>query len=151
MPARLSMAGLILAAVLATAPACARPPKPARSEPLICNVGLTAGAIPRPAGTTVDLGAVIETCNNPAGYRVWIDHTPGLKSVAVIVDGQRIRLSPTGATAISCSKIGARHTRRILLDLGDEAQSLKYFALRIEPISLQPLFDTSPQLNAKAK
>jgi hypothetical protein len=132
-------------------PAAAQPHKSARSQPLVCNVGLTAGAIPPPAGTIVDLGRVIETCNNPAGYRVWIDHTPGLKSVMVIIDGQRIRLSPTGATQISCSKTGARHIRRILLDLGNEADSLKYFALRIEPISLQPLFSLKPQLNAEAR
>jgi hypothetical protein len=91
--------------------------------PVICRVSVEGPAVS---------ASMTEFCNNPGGYQVWIDHQAGLDGAAIQVDGQRIGLSPSGATLISASSTAAFRTRQIAVE-GEQGQ-IAALSLRIVPL-----------------
>lgn len=86
--------------------------------PVICRASLGASQAPANAGR-VSLGKLSEFCNNPSGYQVWVDYSPALASATLIVDGQSVPLSASGATMISSSPTAAVTAHDLALDIPD--------------------------------
>jgi len=55
------------------------------------------------SGTEVNLGNITEFCNNPAGYQLWVDYTPGITGETLYIDGRAVPLSVSGSTMIDSS------------------------------------------------
>jgi hypothetical protein len=86
--------------------------------PVICKASVNAARAPAGAGH-VDLGKLSEFCNNPGGYQVWVDYSPELANATLLVDGQSVPLSASGATMISGSSTAAVAVHDLALDLPD--------------------------------
>lgn len=94
--------------------------------PVICRVSVERTLL---TGTSADLGAMTEFCNNPGGYQVWLEHA-GLEGGAVYVDGEKIALSPVGSTLISQSATAGKRTRHVTVEGGQDGA----LTLRIVPL-----------------
>ena len=81
--------------------------------PINCHADVIG--TPAPAAGLVDLGTLHEFCNDPAGYQVWADSTPGASGTAFLVDGRRVALSATGVTMISNSSTAASRLHHLQL------------------------------------
>lgn len=100
--------------------------------PVICRVQLSASVRPMADGM-VELGTADEFCNAPQGYRVLLQHAPGLEGAAVISEGLRIPLSPTGETVLTNSSHADIRSVALALDLGETPDRLRSIGVRIEP------------------
>ena len=90
--------------------------------PVVCRV--TAANSQVQPGQSVDLGALTEFCNNPTGYQVWVDYTPGLTGETIYVDGNAIPLSSSGSTMIDSSSTAASLVRSLSLSGSNQPASL---------------------------
>jgi len=97
--------------------------------PVICHVSTSSTLVD--SSGTADLGDMSEFCNNPSGYQVWADYTPGPTSAVITVNGTAIPLSSTGSTMIDSSSTAAIYTRSVSLSGADNLTSI---SLRIVPI-----------------
>lgn len=97
--------------------------------PLNCHADVT-GTPAKPSSGLVDLGTLRKSCNNSAGYQVWVDSAPGISNAAFYIDGRRVALSSTGSTMISSSSTAATRLRRLqLAGNGLQAISIRVVAL----------------------
>ncbi len=103
--------------------------------PVICRVRLAADVgMPDDQGH-VELGAAHEFCNAPSGYRVMVQHPMDLTGAAIISDGVRIPLSPSGETVLTDSAHADLRTVMLAADLGEEPERFRSISVRIEPKS----------------
>lgn len=100
--------------------------------PVICRATLDDPQ-PRRVERLQPLGSMSEFCNAGAGYRVFLDHPPGLAG-SVYVDGQKIALSHSGSTLISQSATAAKRTRALSLELDRPGSAPASLGLRIAPL-----------------
>lgn len=100
--------------------------------PVICRVQLSVGAGLIDEDGYADFGAVSEFCNAPRGYRVIIRHPENLEGAAVIRDGVRIPLSPTGETVLTDSARPDIRQSMLRVDAGEEPGRLTHIGLTIE-------------------
>lgn len=103
--------------------------------PVLCRVRLAASVGMADDQGIVDLGAAHEFCNAPRGYRVMLQHPADLVGAAIISDGQRIPLSPSGETVLTDSTHADLRTVMLSADLGDEPDRFRSISVRIEPKS----------------
>ena len=68
--------------------------------PLVCSAGVSAAPTVG-AGASVSLGALVEFCNDPNGFDVWIDYPASLAHQRLTVDGRTIQLSDKGSVLVS--------------------------------------------------
>lgn len=101
--------------------------------PVICRVRLSTDVGMADENGIVHLGSASEFCNAPAGYRVMLQHPVDLTGAAVISDGQRIPLSPSGETVLTDSSHADLRTVLLAADLGDEPDRFRSISVRIEP------------------
>ena len=66
----------------------------------VCRVSLAGGSPQVAENGERDLGRLTELCNNVDGYRLVLLHPSGLEDAAVMVDGQRIPISPDSTRTI---------------------------------------------------
>lgn len=97
--------------------------------PVVCRV--TAANTQVQSGQTVDLGNLTEFCNNPTGYQVWVDYTPGITGETMYVDGNAIPLSSSGSTMIDSSSTAASLVRSLSISGADQPTSI---SLRVVPV-----------------
>ena len=90
--------------------------------PVVCRVD-ASNTLVQP-GQTVDLGNLTEFRNNPTGYQVWVDYTPGISGETIYVDGNAIALSSSGSTMIDSSSTAASLVRTLSLSGGSQPTSL---------------------------
>lgn len=100
--------------------------------PVICHVELPAGPSMPDADGIAHLGMAQEFCNAPQGYRVVVNHPLDLEGAALISDGRRIPLSPTGQTVLTDSYHPDIRRVAVAVDLGDEPARFTSLGLRIE-------------------
>lgn len=101
--------------------------------PVICRVRLaTDVGMPDDQGV-VALGEAHEFCNAPSGYRVMVQHPSDLQGAALISDGVRIPLSPSGETLLTDSTHADLRTIMLSADLGEEPERFRSISVRIEP------------------
>lgn len=96
--------------------------------PVICRVNDSNTQVQ--SGDTVDLGQMTEFCNNPTGYQVWVDYTPGVTGETIYVDGNPIALSSSGSTMIDSSDTAASLVRSLTLS----GNQLTAVSLRVVPV-----------------
>lgn len=100
--------------------------------PVACRVQMPTAIAPADAEGIAQLGVAEEFCNAPRGYRVMVLHPSGLEGAAIIRDGVRIPLSPTGSTILTDSHRPAIQRVALALDLGDAPQKFERLMVRIE-------------------
>ncbi|MCS6622541.1 hypothetical protein N0B44_06445 [Roseibacterium beibuensis] len=133
----LAAAAALLTAVAAPVPTFASEPlsmtfKLRGTVPVACRVQLPS-AIATPDGDGIaQLGVAEEFCNAPRGYRVLILHPAGLEGAAILRDGVRIPLSPTGSTVLTDSRVPAIQQVALAVDLGDTPARFNRLMVRIE-------------------
>ena len=66
----------------------------------VCRVSLAGGSPLITENGERDLGRLTELCNNVDGYRLVLLHPAGLEDAAVIVDGERIAISPDSTRTV---------------------------------------------------
>lgn len=100
--------------------------------PVICHVNIDTNVSAPDADGMAVLGTAHEFCNAPLGYRVVAQHAAGLEGAALISNGERIPLSPSGETVIS--DISHANIRNVALaaDLGNEPTRFRSLSIRIE-------------------
>ena len=101
--------------------------------PVICRVSVL-GTPSTTGNGLINLGEMNEFCNNGRGYRVYIDHSSKASDAAVIVDGQRVPLSPEGSTMIYEASGPGKRTHQLSLDVSNSADSVGGLWFRIKPI-----------------
>lgn len=100
--------------------------------PVLCRVELaTSVSVPDEDGIA-RLGVAKEFCNAARGYRVFVNHPAGLEGAAVISEGVRIPLSPTGETILTDSSHADIRQVELAVDLGDDPSKLRSIGVRIE-------------------
>lgn len=100
--------------------------------PVLCRVQLTNGVSAIDENGVASLGVAEEFCNAPRGYRVVVNHPQNLEDVALIADGRRIPLSPSGETVLTDSSHPDLRKMPVLLDLGDKPSRMTSLGIRIE-------------------
>lgn len=100
--------------------------------PVLCRVNLSMSLGVIDENGIAELGTAQEFCNAPRGYRVLVQHPAGLTGAAVISNGERIPLSPTGETVISDISHAAIRAVALSADLGDEPHKFSALSIRIE-------------------
>lgn len=134
---------LAVAAILAVSAWSAQADSPLRSAasttvrlqgfvPVLCRVNLSMSLGVVDENGVAQLGTAQEFCNAPRGYRVLVQHPAGLSGAAVISNGERIPLSPTGETVISDVSHAAIRAVALAADLGDEPHKFSTLSIRIE-------------------
>ncbi len=102
--------------------------------PVICRVQMLGGGVGTPGQDgVVHLGQAAEFCNSGAGYRVIVNHSPNLQDAALIVDGMRVPMSPSGVTVMSDIHHAAVRNVSLAVDPGDAPEQLAYLGLQIDP------------------
>jgi len=100
--------------------------------PVLCRVELaTSMSVPDEDGIA-RLGVAREFCNAARGYRVLVNHPAGLEGAAVISEGVRIPLSPTGETVLTDSSHADIRQVELAVDLGDDPDKFRSIGVRIE-------------------
>jgi hypothetical protein len=100
--------------------------------PLACRVSVARTSASELANTG-SLGTLQEFCNNPRGYRLFVDHSPGLASSRLVIDGQAVLLSHMGTTLISETNQPRMAARTLFIELG-HAQPDGTLVFRMEPL-----------------
>lgn len=100
--------------------------------PVICRVQLSASVGSPDQNGIADLGVADEFCNAPRGYRVTVQHAPGLEGAALINGGVRIPLSSTGETVLTDSNRPDLRKVALAVDLGDHPERFNSLSVRIE-------------------
>ncbi len=101
--------------------------------PVICHVELeVASSSPNDNGVA-PLGTAKEFCNAPRGYRVLVEHAADLPEAAIVQDGVRIPLSPTGTTVLTDSSHPDISKRTLAIEVGNNVERFRSLAVRIEP------------------
>ena len=100
--------------------------------PVICHVQLDAMVSAANADGIATLGTASEFCNAPQGYRVLVEHPQGLVGAAIISEGVRIPLSPTGETVLTNSTRPDLRQIALAIDLGDDPARFRSLGVRIE-------------------
>lgn len=100
--------------------------------PVLCRVQLApVSGMPDEDGV-VSLGVAQEFCNAPRGYRVLVQHAADLEGAAVISQGVRIPLSPSGETVLTDSTHPDLRSVALSLDLGEDPSRFQSLGVRIE-------------------
>ena len=99
--------------------------------PTVCHAELKSAAVDTSEGL-VDLGTMVEFCNNGNGYQVWLETTPKAPAGSIYVDNAKVPLSATGATLIHQSETAARRTSHLSLDTGNTR--IEKVMVRIVPL-----------------
>lgn len=90
----------------------------------ICTVTLPGTQQPLQAGQN-NFGRMTELCNNIDGYRLVLAHPRGLVGAAVLLDGQRVAISPdANQTVIVDRNYPAYQERQLALELASAAPTL---------------------------
>ena len=100
--------------------------------PVICHVQLAANVSRPDEDGVATLGTANEFCNAPRGYRVIVQHPANLEGAALIKEGQRVPLSPTGQTILTDSAHADIRRVALAVDMGDEPAQFRSLAIRIE-------------------
>lgn len=100
--------------------------------PVICHVELDAMVSAADEDGVANLGTANEFCNAPRGYRVLVEHPQDLVGAAIISEGVRIPLSPTGETILTNSSRPDLRQVALAVDLGDEPERFRSLGVRIE-------------------
>ena len=86
----------------------------------VCRVSLEGGSGFAAGGGERELGRLVELCNNVEGYRLVLLHPAGLQDAAVVLDGERIPISPEATrTVIVDSNHAAYRGRNMTLLVAD--------------------------------
>lgn len=101
--------------------------------PIICRVQMNIGFGVAGEDGVVPLGQANEFCNSGSGYRVTMTHPANLQNAAVIVDGLRVPLSPSGATVVSDVHHAAIRNVQLAIDPGDNPEQLQFMGIQIQP------------------
>jgi hypothetical protein len=100
--------------------------------PVLCRVELaTSVSVPDEDGVA-QLGVAREFCNAAQGYTVYVNHPADLEGAAVISEGVRIPLSPTGETVLTESSHADIRLVQLAVDVGDEPEKFRHIGVRIE-------------------
>lgn len=100
--------------------------------PVLCRVELaTSVGVPDEDGVA-QLGVAREFCNASRGYTVYVNHPADLEGAAVISEGVRIPLSPTGETILSESSHANIRLLELAVDVGDDPAKFRHIGVRIE-------------------
>ncbi len=97
--------------------------------PVICRASVDARQV-TPARGRAPLGTLREFCNNPNGYEVWLDHSPGLAGAAMVVDGRRVEFSPGSATLLTRSDHAAVARKDLAMELPRDGM-VGHIAIRV--------------------
>lgn len=100
--------------------------------PVMCRVQLASSVGVMGEDGVVDLGVVREFCNAPRGYRVILQHSPGLEDATIFRGGLRIPLSPTGETVLTDSTHADIQEVALSIDPGSAPVAFGSIAIRIE-------------------
>lgn len=100
--------------------------------PVLCRVQLSNAVGVADEDGVAPLGVAQEFCNAPRGYRVLVQHPADLVGAAVISQGVRIPLSPTGETVLTDSSHPDIRNVFLSVDLGDEPARFQSIGVRIE-------------------
>lgn len=100
--------------------------------PVLCRVQLAPLAGQPDEDGVVSLGVAQEFCNAPRGYRVLVQHAADLEGAAVISQGVRIPLSPSGETVLTDSTHPDLRSVALSLDLGEDPSRFQSIGVRIE-------------------
>ncbi len=100
--------------------------------PVICRVQLATSVGAPDEDGIAQLGVAQEFCNAPRGYTVYVNHPADLEGAAVISQGVRIPLSPSGQTILTDSSHAAIRQVDLAIDLGDEPDRFRSIGVRIE-------------------
>lgn len=100
--------------------------------PVLCRVQLAQSVGTADAEGVVSLGTAQEFCNAPRGYRVLVQHAPDLEGAAVISQGVRIPLSPSGETILTDVTHPDLRSVSLAVDLGDKPEKFRSIGMRIE-------------------
>lgn len=91
----------------------------------VCRVSLAGGSPVVANNGERDLGRLTELCNNVDGYRLVLLHPAGLEDAAVMVDGERIPISPDSTrTIIVDSNHADYRDRNLTLLVADNSLSV---------------------------
>lgn len=90
--------------------------------PVICRASVEARHV-APTRGRASLGTLREFCNNPNGYEVWLDHSPGLAGAAMVLDGRRVELSSGSATLLTRSDHAAIARKDLAMDLPSDGMA----------------------------
>lgn len=131
------IAAAALAAVAAPLPTAAADPlslsfKIRGTVPVACRVRMPAALAAADSDGIAQLGVAEEFCNAPRGYQVVVLHAPGLQGAAIIKDGVRIPLSPSGSTVLTDSPRPDIRNVALAVDLGDAPERFDRLMVRIE-------------------
>lgn len=97
--------------------------------PVICSVNFISAA---PTGKNIS-GRLESSCNNPGGYRIYLDSSDAITPATLSVDATVIPLSVTGTTLVAESPRAETKSRDLSLTLPDgQAPANIYF--RISPL-----------------
>ena len=100
--------------------------------PVLCRVELaTSVSVPDEDGVA-DLGVAREFCNASRGYTVYVNHPADLEGAAIISEGVRIPLSPTGETVLSESSHADIRLVQLAVDVGEDPDKFRHIGVRIE-------------------
>ena len=100
--------------------------------PVLCRVQLATSMSTPDADGIARLGVSQEFCNAPGGYTVFVNHPADLEGAALISEGVRIPLSPTGVTVLTDSSHPDIRQVELSIDLGDDPAQFRSLGVRIE-------------------
>ncbi len=98
--------------------------------PVICNAHLSATVVPTTGGV-VQLGNLVEFCNNSNGYRVVAEYPRSMAGSKLIIDGKAKTLGNSGVVEVSRVSGPSKIVRSIALDL-NRAQTSGALSFRLE-------------------
>ncbi|MBU1385705.1 MAG: hypothetical protein KKG14_07230 [Alphaproteobacteria bacterium] len=91
----------------------------------VCRVEVGGPPAPRFEVGETRLGRMTELCNNVDGYRLVLSHPVGLQDAWMVVDGQRIPISPTSSTTVIVDSNGpAAREREVGIVLSSASDTL---------------------------
>lgn len=81
----------------------------------------------------IDLGAMTRLCNDRGGYRLILQHAPGMAGTMFVIDGQAVPLSAGTETVLLDENHPVFKISSASLALRDGAGSIPSLSFRIEP------------------
>lgn len=91
----------------------------------ICRVEVGGPPTPRFEVGETRLGRMTELCNNVEGYRLVLSHPVGLQDAWMVLDGERIPISPTASTTVIVdSNSPAAREREVAIVLSSATDTL---------------------------
>jgi hypothetical protein len=82
---------------------------------------------------TGSLGTLQEFCNNPRGYKLFVDHSPELANSRLVIDGQAVLLSDSGTTLLAETDQPRLAARMLFIELA-HGQPNGTLSFRVEPL-----------------